>query len=186
MVAPGWPILWFQPHWSAMSPACNAQKVLMGLQKPVSIGSDSCCSCSDTCITTHACSASISTMQKRKDGAASQLCLEVHQVCPALLGLVSLIRSGALQGRDRGRGRRRGWGGGGGRGLLSASRRSFSQQAADKPMLRRSCKQRISQGSGVQPLPERFADRQLALCDVIQPELVHHCITIVKSESATV
>ena len=110
MAAPGWPILWFQPHWSAMSPACNAQKVLMGLLKPVSIGSDSCCSCSDTCITTHACSASISTMQKRKDGAASQLCLEVHQVCPALLGLVSLTRSGALQGRDRDRGRRRGWG----------------------------------------------------------------------------
>ena len=44
---------------------------------------------------------------------------------------------------------------------------------------------RESRGSGVQPVPERFADRQLALCDIIEPELIHHCITIVISEGPT-
>lgn len=35
-------------------------------------------------------------------------------------------------------------------------------------------------------IPERYADRQLALCDVIQPELINHGITVIKGESSTV
>ena len=35
-------------------------------------------------------------------------------------------------------------------------------------------------------VPEGFADRQLALCDITQPELVHHGITVVKREGTTV
>lgn len=53
-------------------------------------------------------------------------------------------------------------------------------------MLRRPSKQQSQKRVRSQSLPEWFADRQLAFCDIIQPELIHHCITIVKGEGATV
>ena len=35
-------------------------------------------------------------------------------------------------------------------------------------------------------LPERSADRQLALSDIIEPELVDHGVSVVKGEGSTV